>query len=72
MCLICLREGISLQHRERVVRAFEDDNEDYLLVTDTLGVNSQLQEELSPGTFGQEELQKDYAAAETVLELMTR
>ena len=33
------RNRISLQHRERVVGAFENDNEDYLLVADTLGVN---------------------------------
>ena len=33
------RYRIFLQHRERVVRAFEDDKEDYLLVADTLGVN---------------------------------
>ena len=33
------RNRISLQHLERVVRPFEDDNEDYLLVADTLGVN---------------------------------
>ena len=27
------------EHRERIVRAFEDETEDYLLVADTLGVN---------------------------------
>ena len=33
------RNRIPLEHRERIVRAFEDEREDYLLVTDTLGVN---------------------------------
>ena len=28
-----------LEHKERIVRAFEDEEEDYLLVADTLGVN---------------------------------
>ena len=33
------RNRIYLEHRQRIVRAFEDDAEDYLLVADTLGVN---------------------------------
>ena len=33
------RNRISFEHRERIVRAFEDETEDYLLVADTLGVN---------------------------------
>ena len=33
------RNRIALEHRERIIRAFDDDNEDYLLVADTLGVN---------------------------------
>ena len=33
------RNRIPLEHRERIVRAFEDEQEDYLLVADTLGVN---------------------------------
>ena len=33
------RNRIPLEHRERIVRAFEDEAEDYLLVADTLGVN---------------------------------
>ena len=33
------RNGIPIEHRERIVRAFEDEEEDYLLVADTLGVN---------------------------------
>ena len=33
------RNGIPLEHRERIVRAFEDEQEDYRLVADTLGVN---------------------------------
>ena len=33
------RNRISLEHRERIVREFEDEEEDYLVVADTLGVN---------------------------------
>ena len=33
------RNRIPLEHRERIIRAFEDEQEDYLLVADTLGVN---------------------------------
>ena len=33
------RNRIPLEHRESIVRAFEDEREDYLLVADTLGVN---------------------------------
>ena len=33
------RNRIPIEHRERIVRAFEDKAEDYLLVADTLGVN---------------------------------
>ena len=33
------RNRILIEHRERIVRAFEDETEDYLLVADTLGVN---------------------------------
>ena len=28
-----------LEQRERIIRAFEDTNEDYLMVADTIGVN---------------------------------
>ena len=33
------RNRILLEQRERIVRAFEDTNEDYLMVADTIGVN---------------------------------
>ena len=33
------RRHISLEQRERPVRAFEDEHEDYLAVADTIGVN---------------------------------
>ena len=33
------RNRIPFEHRERIVRAFEDVNEDYLIVADTLGIN---------------------------------
>ena len=33
------RNRIPLEHRERIVRAFDYEEEDYLLVANTLGVN---------------------------------
>ncbi|XP_048582057.1 uncharacterized protein LOC116617834 [Nematostella vectensis] len=33
------RNRIPFEHRERIIRSFEDEEEDYLLVADTLGVN---------------------------------
>ena len=33
------RKRIPIEHREQIVRAFEDEAEDYLLLADTLGVN---------------------------------
>ena len=33
------RNRIPLEHRKRIVRAFEDEEEEYLLVADTLGRN---------------------------------
>ena len=33
------RNRIPIEHRERIVRAFEDKAEDYLLVADTFGIN---------------------------------
>ena len=33
------RNRIPLEHRERIVRAFKDEDEDYLMVADTHGVN---------------------------------
>ena len=33
------RNRIPIEHRERIVRAFENEAEDYLLVADMLGVN---------------------------------
>ena len=39
MYKIARRNRIPIENRERIVRAFEDEAEDYLLVADTLGVN---------------------------------
>ena len=36
---IKIRNRVPNKHRERLVRTFEDEHEDYLLVADTLGVN---------------------------------
>ena len=33
------RNRILLEQRERIIRAFEDTNKDYLMVADTIGVN---------------------------------
>ena len=33
------RDGVPIEHRERIVRAFEDEAENYLLMADALGVN---------------------------------
>ena len=33
------RNRILLEQREKIVRVFEDTNEDYLMVADTIGVN---------------------------------
>ena len=33
------RNPILLEQRERIIRAFEDTREDYLMVADTIGVN---------------------------------
>ena len=33
------RRRISLEQRKQLVRAFEDEHEDYLAVADTIGVN---------------------------------
>ena len=37
------RNWIPIEHRERIVRAFEDEAEEYLLVADTLGVNRSME-----------------------------
>ena len=34
-----MQDSLQFEHRERIVRAFEEEEEDYLLVADTLGVN---------------------------------
>ena len=39
LCKMPRRNRISLEKRERIIRAFEDTNEDYLMVADTIGVN---------------------------------
>ena len=60
------RKRITIEYRERIVRAFEDDAEDYLLVADTLGVNAvPRQEESLLDLLEKGVLEKDHAAAET-------
>ena len=54
------RNRIPIKHRERIVRAFEDEAEDYLLVADTLGVNRSTARGIVARV-----LEKDHAAAET-------
>ena len=51
--------------RERIVQAFKDEAEDYLLVADTLGVNRPRREESSLDTLEKGVLEKDHTAAKT-------
>ena len=57
------RNRIPIEHRERIVRAFEDEAEDYLLVAAALGVNRCM----ARGIVAQyiRVLDEDHAAAET-------
>ena len=55
------RNRIPLEHRERIVRAFEDEDEDYLMVTDTDMVT-----ELLHGISERVEFTKDHEAGGTI------
>ena len=61
------RNRIPIEHRERIVRAFEDEAEDYLLVAVTLGVNRSTARGIVARYIreGLTLLEKDHAAAET-------
>ena len=61
------RNMIPIEHRERIVRAFEDAAEDYLLVADTLGVNRSRREESSLDTLQKGVLEKDHRRRNNVL-----
>ena len=45
------RSRVSLEHRERIVRAFEDANQDYIAVADTLGVHRSTARSIVPRFF---------------------
>ena len=68
------RNRIPIEHRERIVRAFEDEAEDYLLVADTLGVNRSTARGIVARYIreGRITVEKDHAAAETTCELTTK
>ena len=59
------RKRIPIEHRERIVRAFEDEAEDYLLVADTLEVNRSTARAIVARYIREGVLEKDHAAAET-------
>ena len=42
------RNRIPIEHRERIVRGFKDEAEDYLLEADTLGVNGSMARGIAP------------------------
>ena len=60
------RNRIPLEHREHIVTAFEDEDEDYLMVADTLVVNRGQPEELLYGISERVEFTKDHEAGETM------
>ena len=60
------RNRIAFEHCERIVRAFEDVNEDYLIVADTLGVNrSTARRKTQPGNSSGKLLHSAVAASPT-------
>ena len=61
------RNRIPLEQRQRIVRAFEDDGEDYLFDADTLGVNRSTARSIVD-TFEREGSRKDRVVAETTSE----
>ena len=57
------RNRIPIEDSERIVRAFEDEAEDYLLVADTLGVNRSTARGIAARYIEKGVLEKDHAAA---------
>ena len=67
------RNRIPFEHRERLVRAFEDVNEDYLIVADTLGINrSTARSFVSRYVRDKAESRKDHVEAQAMLGLIIR
>ena len=67
------RNRIPIEQRERIVRAFEDEAEDYLLVADALGVNRSTARGIVARYIREGRIvEKDHAAAETTCELTTK
>ena len=66
------RNRIPFEHRERLVRAFEDVNEDYLVVSDTLGINRSTARGIVSRYVRQAESREDHVEAQTMLGLILR
>ena len=66
------RNRIPLEHRQRIVRAFEDDAEDYLLVADILGVNRSTARSIVGRYIREGRIQERPRAAEITAELTKR
>ena len=60
------------QHREKIVRAFEDEQEDYLLVSDTLGVNRSMARCIVARSSQRAGSRRDQEVEETMCALMMR
>ena len=63
------------EHRERIVRAFEDVNEDYLLVADALGINRStlgINRSTARSIVSKAESRKDHVEAQTMLGYIIR
>ena len=61
------RNRIPFEHRERLVRAFEDVNEDYLIVADTLGINRSTARSIVSRYVREGRIAEDHVEAQTML-----
>ena len=61
-----------MEHRERIVRAFEDEAEDYLLVADTLGINRSTEIRIVARYIREGRIRERPPAAETTCRLTTK
>ena len=59
------RNWIPIEHRERIIRTFKDEAEDYLLVADTLGVNRSTARGIAARYIEERRIREGLAAAET-------
>ena len=63
------RNRILLEQRERIVWSFEDTNEDYLMVADTIGVNRSTARSIVAGIYEKVESLKDRVEVPTMFVL---